>query len=112
FTADQLTFHEELAVERAECFDIHEAPGRLACGIERFLGQLHNLMANISGGSRDEREAGDIASESNATGDDDVGFGPVSAQPLAAGCGQPAQPGFVINGLGIQHGTSLRKRPL
>jgi hypothetical protein len=93
-------------------FDVDEAAGRLARRIERFLSQLDDLVADVSGGSRDEREAGDVAGKSNAAGDDDVRLGPVSAQPLAAGGRQPAQPGFVIDGLGIQHGTSLRKRPL
>ncbi len=88
FATDELSFDEELSVDAFEGGDIDEREFRAVHG--RKSGDLSgeeidDFLTDVVRGPREEGELGDIPGESDAAGDDDVGFGSGSAEPFAAG---------------------------
>lgn len=92
-----MPFHEELGIESGEGFDVHVVELLSEDGPAESIGDaVHQFVADIGGGACDEGESGDVSCESNAAGDDDIGFRAISAEPFAAGGGELVDPNLVL----------------
>ncbi len=66
FATDDLTFDEQLAVERAKSFHIEKLHGLiLRVCFEKTADELHDLMTRVGSETLDEWEPGEIASQAN-----------------------------------------------
>jgi hypothetical protein len=63
---------------------------------ERFEDAVDEFVSDVGQGACDEWESSDVASESNATGNYNVGLRAVSAEPFAACGSKPINPDLVL----------------
>jgi hypothetical protein len=97
FAADELTLHEELGIERRKCFHVDMVQRTAAEGLaERFEDAVDQFVSDVGRGTCDEWESSDVASESNATGNYNVGLRAVSAEPFTACGSKPINPDLVL----------------
>ena len=70
---DQLTLHQQLTVQRRQCFHINVVNGAMLNVLsQRGLNHLHDLKSHIGSITRDERKTGDVASQTNSAGDHNI----------------------------------------
>ena len=96
--ADQLAFHQQLAVQRSERFHVHMMHGTaLDFRLQSRLDLLHNLKADVGSGARDKWKTGHIASQPDSAGNHNIRLRSIPAQPFATGASQLSQTeGFVL----------------
>jgi hypothetical protein len=85
FFGDEVTFDEECAVDLGEFVNVDPEDFARQAGVHEVVAAVgEDGGALLGGGAVEEGEAGEVACEADARGDDHVAVGAVAAEPVCA----------------------------